>query len=118
MAASLAALPSMVIFSGTPWRRIALVRKRLAACSSRSCVRRKSIVCPILSTARERERHWPFTLMEVSSMRQLTQIALTPIQGVLEQRALLDGPPVDRGVIHVNPTFLHEFLDVACAQRV
>jgi len=29
-----AALPSMVIFSGTPWRRIALVRNRLAACSS------------------------------------------------------------------------------------
>src|SRR5882724_8664267 len=42
MAASLAALPSMVIFSGTPWRRIAFVRNRLAACLSRSSVRRKS----------------------------------------------------------------------------
>src|SRR5206468_8654558 len=53
MAASLAALPSMVIFSGTPWRRIAFVRNRLAACSSRASVRRKSIVWPVLSTARE-----------------------------------------------------------------
>src|SRR5215216_4375485 len=44
--------------------------------------------------------------------------ALTPMKGVLEQRAILDGPPVDRRVINVHPTFLHEFLDVACAQRV
>jgi hypothetical protein len=27
-----------VIFSGTPWRRMALVRNRLAACSSRCSV--------------------------------------------------------------------------------
>ena len=31
-----------------------LVRKRLAACWSRCSVRRKSIVCPVLSTARQR----------------------------------------------------------------
>src|SRR4029453_11653130 len=62
MAASLAALPSIVIFSGTPCRRIALVRKRLAACSSRCSVSRKSIVCPVLSTARYRQYHSPFTL--------------------------------------------------------
>src|SRR2546421_560028 len=42
MAASLAALPSTVIFSGTPCRRIALVRNRLAAGSSRCSVKRKS----------------------------------------------------------------------------
>src|SRR2546426_3809044 len=47
----------MVIFSGTPRRRIALVRNRLAACSSRCSVRRKSMVWPCLSTARYRERH-------------------------------------------------------------
>src|SRR5262249_3285898 len=43
MAASWAALPSMVIFSGTPWRRVAFFRKRGAASSSRCSVCRKSI---------------------------------------------------------------------------
>jgi hypothetical protein len=31
MAASVASLPSMVIFSGTPWRWIAFLQKRSAA---------------------------------------------------------------------------------------
>jgi len=34
----------------TPWRRMALVRNSLAACSSRCAVRRKSMVWPVLST--------------------------------------------------------------------
>jgi hypothetical protein len=36
MTAALASLPSMVIVSGTLWRRIALLRKRRAASRSRS----------------------------------------------------------------------------------
>src|SRR6266568_4687072 len=43
---------------------------------------------------------------------------LTPVKRFLQQRAILDSPPVDRGVIDVHPAFLHEFLNVACAQRV
>jgi hypothetical protein len=38
--------------------------------------------------------------------------ALTPVKRLFQQRAILDGPLVDRGVINVNPTFLHEFLDI------
>jgi len=41
----------------TLWRRVALVRERVAACWSRCSVRRKSMVCPVLSAARYRERH-------------------------------------------------------------
>jgi hypothetical protein len=37
---------------------------------------------------------------------------------VFQQRAIFDDPPVDRGVIDVNPTFLHAFFDVARAQGV
>jgi hypothetical protein len=44
--------------------------------------------------------------------------ALTPVKRLFQQRAILDGPPVDGGVIDVHPTFFHEFLDVAGAQRV
>src|SRR4029453_9176592 len=44
--------------------------------------------------------------------------ALTPVKRLFQQRAILDGPPVDGGVIDVNSPFCHEFLDVAGAQRV
>jgi hypothetical protein len=44
--------------------------------------------------------------------------ALTPVKRLLQQRAILDSPPVNGGVIDVNPTLCHEFLDVAGAQRV
>src|SRR5215831_8384106 len=44
--------------------------------------------------------------------------ALTPVKCLFEQRAILDGPPVDGGVIDVNAPFCHEFLNVACAQRI
>ena len=37
---------------------------------------------------------------------------------LFQQRAIFAGPPVDGGVIDVNPTFFHEFFDVARAQRV
>src|SRR5215831_5078568 len=40
------------------------------------------------------------------------------VKGFLELGAIFDHPPVNGGVVHVNPTFFHEFLDVACAQRV
>jgi hypothetical protein len=35
------------------------------------------------------------------------------VECLLQLRAVFDDPPVDRGVIDVNPTFLHEFFDVA-----
>jgi len=44
---------------------------RSAASLSRCSVSRKSLVWPCFSTARESARHWPFTLMYVSSIRQL-----------------------------------------------
>ena len=40
------------------------------------------------------------------------------MEGFLQLRALFDDPAVHRGVIHVAPTFLHEFFDVARAERV
>src|SRR5438874_5488726 len=44
--------------------------------------------------------------------------SLAPVKGSRELGAIFDHPPVNGGVVHVNPTFFHEFLDVACAQRV
>ncbi len=44
--------------------------------------------------------------------------ALPPVKRLFQQRAIPDGPPVDGRVIDVNPPLCHEFLDVACAQRV
>jgi hypothetical protein len=32
--------------------------------------------------------------------------------------AIFDDSAVDGGVIHVDPTFLHEFFDMACAQGI
>jgi hypothetical protein len=43
---------------------------------------------------------------------------LAPMEGLLELRAIFDDPPVNGGVIHVDPTFLHEFFDMARAQGV
>src|SRR5262249_11129268 len=43
---------------------------------------------------------------------------LTPMKCLFELGALCDDPPVNGGVIHVHPTFLHEFFDMVRAQRV
>jgi hypothetical protein len=43
---------------------------------------------------------------------------LAPMKGFLQLGAICDDPPVNRGVIHLYPTFLHEFFDMARAQRV
>ena len=40
------------------------------------------------------------------------------MEGFLKLRTVFDDPTVDGGVIDVHPTLLHEFLDVACAERV
>jgi len=40
------------------------------------------------------------------------------MERLCEERTRLDDPSVDRRVINVHPTFLHAFLDMACAQRV
>jgi len=44
--------------------------------------------------------------------------ALAAVQGFFQERVVFDHPPVDGGVIHVDPTFQHEFFDVARAQGV
>src|SRR5207244_2556204 len=43
---------------------------------------------------------------------------LVAVECLLQLRAVLHDPPVDRGVIDLHPAFLHEFFDVACAQWV
>src|SRR5215470_13623239 len=43
---------------------------------------------------------------------------LAPVKRLFQQRTIFDGPPVDGGVIDINPTFCHEFLDMACAERI
>jgi len=40
---------------------------------------------------------------------------LAPMKRLFQQRTIFDGPPVDGGVIDINPPFFHEFLDMACA---
>ena len=62
---------SMLINSGLPLFSIALIRKLWALIRWRLLVSRKSIVLPSFSTARYKYRHWPFTLIYVSSMRHL-----------------------------------------------
>ena len=44
--------------------------------------------------------------------------SLAPMEGFLELWAVFDHPAVDRRVIHVNPTFEHQFFDMACTQRI
>src|SRR6266487_5921317 len=43
---------------------------------------------------------------------------LAPMERGLQLGAVLDDPPVDRGVIDMHTTFEHEFLNMACAQRI
>lgn len=66
---------SMVIFSGSPWVRIALRKKAAAAARSRVGLNKKSTVWPSVSTARYKQTHCPFTRAYVSSMRQLVPTA-------------------------------------------
>src|SRR5215510_12501376 len=40
------------------------------------------------------------------------------MERLCEEGTILDDPPVDGRVIHLHPTFFHEFLDMACAQRI
>jgi hypothetical protein len=40
------------------------------------------------------------------------------MKGFLQLRAIFDDPPVNGGVIHLHPPFLHEFFDMARTQRV
>jgi hypothetical protein len=61
IAAVLAPLLSIVIFSGVPFHLIALRTNRSAALRSRLAVSRKSTVVPALSTARYRYIHAPLT---------------------------------------------------------
>src|SRR5262249_32129576 len=43
---------------------------------------------------------------------------LAPMERLLQLRAVFDDPPVNGGVIYVDSTFLHEFFDMARAQRI
>src|SRR5215831_1513794 len=43
---------------------------------------------------------------------------LAPMEGFLQLRAIFDDSPVNRGVIHLHAPFLHEFFDMARAQRI
>src|SRR4030095_5943504 len=43
---------------------------------------------------------------------------LAPMKRLLELGAIFDDPSVNGGVIHLHPALLHEFFDVARAQRV
>jgi hypothetical protein len=43
---------------------------------------------------------------------------LAPVKGFLELGAIFDDLAVDGGVIHLHPPFLHEFFDMARAQRI
>src|SRR5262249_28576782 len=43
---------------------------------------------------------------------------LAAMEGFFELRAICDDPPVNGGVIHLHPAFLHEFFDMARAQWV
>jgi hypothetical protein len=38
---------------------------------------------------------------------------LAPMKGFLQLGAIFDDPPVNRGVIHMHPTFFHEFFHMA-----
>src|SRR5215467_13107832 len=43
---------------------------------------------------------------------------LAPMERLFELWAIFEHPSVNGGVIHVHPTFLHEFFDMACAQWI
>ena len=58
----------------------ALVRKRSAAAASRLAERRKSIVAPLESTARDKYAHLPFTRTYVSSTRQESFVVLSRLR--------------------------------------
>src|SRR6266699_3349550 len=116
MAASLAALPSIVIVSGTSWRRIAFFRKRSAAASSRCSVKRKSMVCPVLSMARERV---PLAFhLDGGCVHPPTDPhrPLVAVKRCLQLWTVCDDSAVDRGMIHVDTPFEHECFDMARAE--
>src|SRR5262250_2818546 len=100
MAASLASLPSIVIVSGSPCRRIAFFRNRSAASLSRCSVSRKSIgltmfvhgVIPVIPLA----FHLNIRLVHPPAHPYRT---LVPMERLFQWETIFDDPALDGGVV-------------------
>src|ERR1700694_862774 len=117
IAAMLAPLLSMVIFSGVPHWSMALRRKRAAALRSRLAVRRKSTVCPALSTARY---ILPLSLdadVRLVHAPARTHRALALPEDLIQHGRVLEHPAIQTG-IGVNAALLHHFLQLPIADGI
>src|SRR6202049_4625968 len=117
IAAVLAPLWSMVIFSGVPHWSMALRRKRAAALRSRLAVRRKSTVCPALSTARY---ILPLSLdadVRLVHAPARTHRALALPDDLIQHGRVLEHPAIQTG-IGVNAALLHHFLQLPIADGI
>ena len=118
MAAAWAALPSRVLVSGTPWRRIAFVKNRLAACSSPCAVSRTSMRWPVLSTARARvpvafHLHGRLVQAPTDPPR-----ALAAMKHRFQLGTVFDHSALDRRVVDRHPTLLQQCFDMPTAAGI
>src|ERR1700674_1847156 len=118
IAAVLAPLLSMVIFSGVPHWSMALRRKRAAALRSRLAVRRKSTVCPALSTARY---ILPLSLdadVRLVHAPARTHRALALPDDLIQHGRVLEHPAIQTGMVDVNAAREHHFFQLPIADGI
>src|SRR5260370_728141 len=104
---------------GLPNASIALRRKRLAAAVSRLAVSRKSIVCPVESSARYRYLSSPFTFYiglidPIALVRRLEMRSAAFVHlGCIGLH-----PAPNAAGIHLDTTFGHQLGDVLIGERI
>src|SRR5262249_9795392 len=76
--------------------------------NSKSCSVRQSQIAPL-------PLHFDIGFVHAPTHPHRTFAAM---ECFLSLGAVFDDPAVNRGVIHLHPTFFHEFFDMACAQRI
>jgi hypothetical protein len=117
-AAELVPLRSMVIVSGTLWRRSALMRKCWAICWSQWEVSREAMMWPCFSTAwwiPPLPRYTVVGLIQAPAERHQPFVA---VERLWELGTIFEHPAIDGRMVDGNTKLLHEFLYEFCLSIV
>src|SRR6266581_894263 len=98
---------------------MALVRKRLAACSSRSLVREE--IDGLAGLIKRAIKIAPLALdLDVHLVHAPTDPhrSFAAVKGLLQLWALLQHPAIDRRMVDGHAVFFHEFFDMPIAQGI
>ena len=97
---------------------MALFKARHVALLLCVAVKRKSIVCSCLSTARSYDFHDRLTLLSRLSIRQCVPTCIFFRQKVPSSRGAMQNPPIARMVLHGEPTLTHQLFQISITEGV